>query len=62
AERLASVPAQPRSALPPADAPVPSADPTALPGNGARVVRGATEPVHRERTTPNEGEGRPRGR
>ncbi|MFI0780876.1 MtrAB system histidine kinase MtrB [Streptomyces sp. NPDC021212] len=68
AERLASVPAQPRSALPPADAPVPSADPTALPGNGARVVRGAAEPSyrehreHRERTTPNEGEGRPRGR
>lgn len=63
ADRLAAVPAQPRSPLPPVDAPAPSADPTALPGNGARVVRGAPEPPPgRQKTTQNEGEGRPRGR
>ncbi|MCD9594703.1 two-component sensor histidine kinase, partial [Streptomyces sp. 8ZJF_21] len=66
-----AVPAQPRSPLP-ADAAAPSADPTALPGNGARVVRGAPEtPSDGPRggretaarpTTSNEGEGRPRGR
>ncbi|WP_317259641.1 MULTISPECIES: MtrAB system histidine kinase MtrB [Streptomyces] len=71
AERLASVPAQPRSALP-ADAVAPSADPTALPGNGARVVRGTPETPSdgprggqepSARPTPsNEGEGRPSGR
>ncbi|WP_432588046.1 MtrAB system histidine kinase MtrB [Streptomyces sp. HD1123-B1] len=72
AERLASVPAQPRSGLPagellpPAEAPAPSADPTALPGSGARVVRGAQEaaqgPSAVRPATQNEGEGRPRGR
>ncbi|WP_435844476.1 MtrAB system histidine kinase MtrB [Streptomyces hygroscopicus] len=72
AEHPVAVPAQPRSALPPADAAAPSADPTALPGNGARVVRGGPEapsdgpqggqgPSARQ-TTPNEGESRPRGR
>ncbi|MFI1042046.1 MtrAB system histidine kinase MtrB [Streptomyces hygroscopicus] len=72
AEHPVAVPAQPRSALPPADAAAPSADPTALPGNGARVVRGGPEapsdgpqggqgPSTRQ-TTPNEGESRPRGR
>ncbi|MEV6134307.1 MtrAB system histidine kinase MtrB [Streptomyces violaceusniger] len=71
AEGLAAVPAQPRSALP-AEAAAPSADPTALPGNGSRVVRGAPEtPSDEPRggrasaarpTTSNEGEGRPRGR
>ena len=72
AEHPVAVPSQPRSALPPADAAAPSADPTALPGNGARVVRGGPEapsdgpqggqgPSARQ-TTPNEGESRPRGR
>ncbi|MEU8875644.1 MtrAB system histidine kinase MtrB [Streptomyces javensis] len=71
AERLAAVPAQPRSALP-TDTPAPSADPTALPGNGSRVVRGTPETPSdglrggqepSARPTPsNEGEGRPRGR
>ncbi|MEU5031614.1 MtrAB system histidine kinase MtrB [Streptomyces milbemycinicus] len=52
-ERLAAVPAQPKSALSGADLPrlpggaglpTPTADPTALPGNGARVVpRGAAQ-------------------
>ncbi|WP_432040613.1 MtrAB system histidine kinase MtrB [Streptomyces cucumeris] len=72
AERLASVPAQPRSGLPagellpPAEAPAPSADPTALPGSGARVVRGVQEASQGSSAvrpvTQNEGEGRPRGR
>lgn len=87
AGRPASVPAQPKSALPGPDRPLPpsgagvpapTADPTALPGNGARVVpRGAAQGgpprPHSPRqgagaadpaptTPPTEREGRPRGR
>ncbi|MFI1856008.1 MtrAB system histidine kinase MtrB [Streptomyces sp. NPDC020480] len=83
-KRTASVPAQPKSGLPGPDRPLPpsgagvpapTADPTALPGNGARVVprgaaqgapprphsahQGAADPAS---TTPTEREGRPRGR